>query len=130
MKLSFLKLSSASLAVIIATAVFFGSLFFGIQQGKTTAQSESLYNQVRELNKGLDNFFLDQNRFPDSEEFSDANILLTYFSGLPQNQPLTSACEQNFIYKRLELTGYQLNFCLPSNFGNYKQGWNVITTNK
>ena len=118
------------MAVISLTAVLLLGIFFGIKQGKALAQAGAVLADVRELGKGLDIFFTDQNRFPSQPEFSDSDILLTYFTSVPKNIPDSSACAENFSYNRLSAAGYVLDFCLAADLGQYHKGWNRINVQR
>lgn len=130
MRIFFLKFNLAILAVIVVAALFLSAIFLGFRAGRAKARAGSVYATVLELGKGLNNFFSDQDRFPSSQEFLDTNILLMYFSGLPNNLSANSVCSENFIYKKLDLNSYQLNFCLAADFGGYNKGWNSINEQK
>lgn len=94
------------------------------------AKAKNVNVTVIELQKGLDIFFKDQDRFPYVEEFSDTNVLLTYFSKLPDNVSKNSNCLTNFDYKWVSAKNYELDFCLAANLGNFKKGWNKISEQK
>ncbi|HYV33385.1 MAG TPA: hypothetical protein VE973_00860 [Candidatus Limnocylindria bacterium] len=126
----FSKFNIAIVAVIAVAAVFLFSVLLGVSQGRAQASAKSVYQTAQVLAKGLDNFFSDQDRFPDSQEFSSSNILLTYFSGLPDNQPASSVCSENFIYKRPQPKSYELDFCLAADVSPYYKGWNKINKQK
>ncbi len=130
MGISFLKFKAYILAVLVATVLLLISLFFGIRSGKANAQARIVYETADQLVKGLDNFFSDQDRFPDSAEFANPDILLNYFSRLPYNVSFGAACSENFIYKRAGLTGYQLDFCLTEGANGYLKGWNMLSVQK
>jgi hypothetical protein len=127
MRLLFFEFKGSSLAVIIVAALFVVSLFWGVSRGKSNAISEGVYKQVEQLVTGLDYFYQDQNRFPTVEELTAESIALTYFSSIPNDTALSKNCERSFFYTRLSFTGYQLNFCLASDSGEYKKGWNTLT---
>jgi hypothetical protein len=130
MHLFFFEPKGSSLAVILVAAVFLISVFLGVSRGKSSALAESSLSQTQEMEKGLDNFYKDQNRFPTEEELVNTNIALTYFSSIPNNSSQASVCPQNFLYSRLSITSYQLNFCLAADTANYKQGWNQVIEQK
>ena len=130
MRILFFTAKSASLAVIVVTALFFSVAIFGFRQGTASALVKNVYATARELNTGLDNFFSDQGRFPAVSEFSDANILLMYFSRLPDNVSKTALCPENFIYKRLSPGSYELDFCLAANLRNFQKGWNKVIVSR
>jgi hypothetical protein len=130
MILSFLKFKSSYAAVIVVTALFLYSAFLGFSKGKSIAQAKANLFVVQELSKGLDSFFKDQDRFPDAQEFGNKNVLLGYFTALPEVVFTNAVCSQNFIYKRLNETSYELDFCLATGVSPYSQGWNKINEQK
>jgi len=130
MPLSLPKFNATYLAVITVTVLFLISLFLGLQKGVLVAKAKNVNVTVIELQKGLDIFFKDQDRFPYVEEFSDTNVLLTYFSKLPDNVSKNSNCLTNFDYKWVSAKNYELDFCLAANLGNFKKGWNKISEQK
>jgi len=130
MRLFFFEFKASSLAVILVAAVFLTSIFLGVGRGKANALAESSLLEAQEIQKALDNFYKDQNRFPTQEELLSTNVALTYFSGLPNNLSQTSVCPENFSYIRQSLKTYQLNFCLAADTANYKQGWNQVIEQK
>jgi len=114
------------LTVLLAAVILFFSLFFGIKSGKLLAQSAIISGNAVSLNKGLQFFYKDQNRFPTAVEFSNNNIMLDYFSIFPAADFASESCPNSFAYKRNSLQEFQLNFCLPKAFQNYSAGWNSI----
>ncbi len=122
----FKKTNIAVLAVIVVAAVFVAAVFLGIRHGKAVAGAKQVESMVAELKKGLDYFLRDQNRYPTAQEFLDRNIQLTYFSQAPDNLTDNSVCKENFTYKRVSLTVYELDFCLAANLGQYRAGWNKL----
>ena len=130
LRLKFLKINSAFLAVLIVTALFVVSTVFGIKNGAEAAKTKVVYNSVLVLRQGFDNFFSDQDRFPSDVELTDPKILLTYFTHLPDNVSKTQACEKIFVYKRLSFNSYELNFCLAQKVASFGKGWNIILVKK
>jgi len=130
MRIPFLKLDSAKLAVIIVAALFVFGLFFGASAGRAAGSAGIVYQNVSEIAKGLNYFYADEGRFPDAQEFSDSHVLLTYFSAVPSNQSDNSVCAQNFEYKRTSLNSYELDFCLAAGAAGFSKGWNKINLQK
>jgi len=130
MRLLFFEIKGSSIAVILVTAVFLSAIFFGASRGKAVAVAESSFSGAKEIQKGLDYFYKDQNRFPTVEELFSTNIALTYFSTVPSDVSETSVCQQNFSYSRLSLNSYQLDFCLAVAVEGYQRGWNRIIEQK
>ena len=130
MRLNFLKINSGLLAVMVVTAVFLSSVFLGLQRGVEAAKAAMVYHTASVLRQGLDYFFSDQDRFPSVVEFNHPNILLTYFTHLPDNVSQAAICPKNFVYKRLTANSYELDFCLAQNVGNLGKGWNKVVVSK
>jgi len=99
----------------------------GLSAGQQIAQAQIVTQTAKNLSVGLQYFYSDQNRFPSAVEFADQNTMLNYFSVFPPADFSSANCSQSFIYKRLNDSNFQLDFCLPRAEGGYTAGWNVIT---
>ena len=119
-------------ATVIGMAVIlFIGLFWGWNTGKIRAQTQTVLANEQALEKALENFYNDQNRYPTAGEFSDPNILGVYVQGsYPVADIQTKVCSQSFLYRRISFTTYQLNYCLPNASGNFPAGWNKKTVTK
>lgn len=118
------------LTVIILAVVLFFMFSSGISSGKSLAQSENIVRNTNELEKALDNFYKDQNRFPTAEEFADKNIMGQYLSIFPIQEFSSAVCSQTYLYKRLSAGSYQLNICVPKAALGFRAGWNQKTETK
>jgi type II secretory pathway pseudopilin PulG len=98
--------------------------------GKNSAQSRLVLTNASGLQKALDYFYSDQDRFPTAQEFADRNIMINYANLFPPVNFVSKSCSQSFVYKRASKNNYSLSFCLPKKEGNLKQGWNQVTINK
>lgn len=125
MKIALPQKLKTILSSLVVAVVLLLVLIGGANAGKTSARAETVAKIAKNLVAGLDDFYRDQDRFPSAAEFSDNNIMLNYFSVFPPQDFLSAKCPGgNFIYKRLDLRHYQLNFCLPKPALGYKAGWN------
>jgi hypothetical protein len=118
------------IAVIFVTAIFVLSLIAGYNSGKNKSRSEFVFNLQEQIQIGLNNFYLDQDRFPSLDEFFNQGIMLNYFSSILSQSPKSKNCSENFVYKKLSNSSYQLDFCLDTDLNNYKKGWNQVVVNK
>jgi hypothetical protein len=130
MALIFFKNKSGVIAVILLAAIFGFSLFKGLAAGKNNSHSEYIFSVQQEILKGLDYFYEDQNRFPSQEEFLNSEIMLRYFSVMPGSISNSSICPQNFIYKKINSSSYQLDYCLDSDINTLSKGWRTEVINK
>jgi len=115
---------------LIMAVILFIALAKGMSDGKKSAQSQAIINSVASLQKGVSYFNNDQNRFPTAVEFSDQVIMSDYFGNFPPVNFAATSCAENYIYKRVSDSNYELDFCLPVNAGAYKAGWNSISQSK
>lgn len=128
--LNFYNLTHKYIAVIFVTAIFVLSVVAGYNSGKNKSRSEFVFNLQEQIQIGLNNFYLDQDRFPSLDEFFNQGIMLNYFSSVLSQSPQSKTCSDNFVYKKLSNGSYQLDFCLDTEVGNYYKGWNQVVVNK
>lgn len=104
---------------------------FGQGRGKDQAKAKEIVASVGSIVSSLDFFYNDNNRFPTADEFASKEIMQDYFSVYPDfNTWSEGACDAGFNYTRPNTKAYKLDFCLPSNSGEYKKGWNEIANSK
>jgi hypothetical protein len=94
--------------------------------GKRQSQAESLVGQVVTLKAAVNNFFIDQGRFPTSVEFNDRGALGVYVNALPDKVPNTG-CANNFIYREGPLGRPEFFVCMPTHIAGFSQGWNTVS---
>ncbi|HYV33435.1 MAG TPA: hypothetical protein VE973_01120 [Candidatus Limnocylindria bacterium] len=111
---------------LLVAVILFLAIFLGISSGKTSAQSQTVVKAAQNLAQGLKYFYQDQSRYPTLLEFSDKNIMLSYFSSFPPQDFVSGNCPQSFIYKIIGVSITQLDYCLPKGSGQYAAGWNKI----
>ncbi len=114
------------LSSLIVAVILFLVISKGLSVGQQTAQAENVVKITQSLVTGLQNFYSDQDRFPSPLEFADKTIMLNYFSSFPPSDFASSACNQSFVYKRVSISNFQLNFCIPTATGKYSAGWNMV----
>lgn len=115
-----------SLTVIMVAVILLLSLSFGYDNGRMYAQSEVVKHNVQSLSAGLEYFFQDQERYPTALEFADQPQMAAYFDSFPPENFTGSQCSESFIYKRPDISSYQLNYCLLKSFGGESAGWHKI----
>lgn len=111
----------------IAVVILFFTFRSAVSKGHAHAQADSLTHNALVIAQGLAYFFNDQNRYPAATEFAERNIMLRYFNNFPPQEFPAVQCPQSFAYKRATLNNYEFDFCLPSDSGAYRAGWNQIT---
>ena len=105
--------------------VLFFSIILGSSKGKALSQAETVVSNFKQLEKALEYFYNDQDRFPTAGEFTDPEIFGRYLEGSLSNLNITTkTCAQSFIYNRISFVSYKLQFCLPAEAAGYKSGWN------
>lgn len=114
---------------LLAAVILFWAISSGIQNGKNIAQAALVAQNAQSLAKGFDFFYQDQNRFPSALEFQNNNLMNEYFGSFPPLSFASSICPESFLYKRPGLKSFELNFCLPANYQNYRPGWNKLVSN-
>jgi type II secretory pathway pseudopilin PulG len=117
-------------AALIIVVFLLLSIVLAWNSGKNLAQSKLVVTNVSGLQKALDNFYDDQDRFPTAQEFADRNIMINYANLFPSVDFVSKSCSQSFVYKRTSKNNYILSFCLPKKEDGFKQGWSQVTINK
>jgi hypothetical protein len=129
-KKSFLgKIWPLATALVIVVFLLL-SIVLAWNSGKNSAQSKLVLTNASGLQKALDYFYSDQDRFSTAQEFADRNIMINYANLFPPFDFVSKSCSQSFVYKRASKNSYSLSFCLPKKEGGFKQGWNQVTINK
>lgn len=111
------------LTVIVVAVILLWSIGSGYNNGRLYAQSRVVDKNALTLKQGLEYFFQDQDRYPTPLEFQNEQLMLKYFFPFPPVEFKSAQCPQSYVYKRLSLREYQLNFCLLKNVGEFKAGW-------
>lgn len=114
-------------AMALAVVILFFTYRSALNKGQVRAQADSLTHNALVVTQGLVYFNKDQNRYPAATEFAERNIMLPYFDNFPPLEFPTVLCQQSFLYKRATPTTYEFNFCLPSDSGGFKAGWNLLS---
>jgi hypothetical protein len=99
----------------------------GISSGNQVAASQSVSESAQNLQKGIEYFYQNENRFPTAVEFADQATMAGYFTNFPPKDLPSKQCSQSYLYKRISDSSYQLSFCLPTSVNNSKKGWNTIS---
>jgi hypothetical protein len=128
--MNFLKKYLQILTVAGSTVLLFLFLYWGVLSGNEKAQAQTVIQDAGQLVKAVDYFYNDQNRFPTAEEFLDRVAFGMYVNNFPPQQFTSATCPQTYVYKRISVTSYQLNFCLPANSNGYVKGWNRVEKSK
>jgi hypothetical protein len=115
-----------AITVFLVAVILLLTITSASSGGKKKAQSQAIIINSTQIRQGLDYFFYDQDRFPKPGEFSDVNIMRDYINPYPYEEILSSNCPVTFVYKQLSAKSYELDFCLPKDFDNYKKGWNQL----
>ncbi|MBL8029790.1 MAG: hypothetical protein JNN11_00915 [Candidatus Doudnabacteria bacterium] len=115
---------------VLALLVVLLSLW-GLGAGKKQAYSKTLVENVKAVVLALDFFYNDNNRFPTADEFLNREIMQSYFSNYPVFEEWSQgACSPAFSYSRPAANNYKVDFCLVTQVGEYKSGWNQIIKEK
>jgi type II secretory pathway pseudopilin PulG len=109
------------LALVLATS------FYSWQSAKKTAQSRRVAKDSQAIRSGLEYFYKDQNRYPSTIEFQDANLMSAYISNYPPLSFPTEECPQNFDYFNPSPFSYELRICLQKSVGAFHAGINKFT---
>ena len=117
------------LAVIVVAVILFFGVFLGLSSGKHKAQSQAIATNTESLQKALEFFYSDQNRYPTALEFANTAIMSQYMSSFPPANIVSKNCPETFTYKQQSVSSYQLRFCLPAAYGGAAAGWNSIVHN-
>ena len=114
-------------AVILVAVILFISLWRGVTAGRLTAKTRAVMDNTAAIVSGLDYFYKDQGRYPSMQEFTDRNIMASYFNGYPfQNIP-GGSCTTSYYYHTLTpYQTYELHFCLPQKSGQLAAGVNIV----
>ncbi len=120
MKQNFIKI----MLVAVSLGLMLLSVSWGMAKGKKIAQSRLLARNFKALNSALQYAYGDMDRFPQATEFSNAELMKNYITPFPLPEFVSATCPQNWVYKRLSQSSYELNFCLPRAEGGYSAGWN------
>ena len=103
------------------------SVTLGMAKGKKIAQSRLVVQNFKALNSALQYAYSDMDRFPQATEFSNADLMKNYITPFPLPEFVSGTCPQNWVYRRISQSSYELNFCLPQADEEYSAGWNKFS---
>jgi hypothetical protein len=103
--------------------IFCLTIFFGVKFGIEEAQSRTVIMTALELEKSIDYFFQDNNRYPSNLEFAAQNGLGSYIIPFPPKQFATGSCAESYAYTNAQKNSYELRFCLPRSIKGLPEGW-------
>lgn len=118
------------LTVLSLTVILLLTIFSGLKKGKLEAQTEAVLNNTQAINKALEYFFQDQDRYPTAMEFAEPKLMGQYLSLYPIPDIVSENCSNSFRYLRIEPKKYDLFFCLSKDTENSIQGWNKYSSTK
>lgn len=119
-----------NILVIGSGAIFALAVYLGISAGKNQAISKIVIQNAQQIAKGMEHFKNDQDRYPTDFEFSNHDLMGSYFSVFPPASIVSSICPNSFNYSGESATSYVINFCLPKATAGYVLGWNKIISPK
>jgi hypothetical protein len=125
-KLDFLNKYQSTITVLLAAVILLLAVSKGMGAGQQEAQALATVETAKSLATGFGYFYSDQNRFPSAVEFADSSVMNKYFNNFPPASFVSANCTENFIYKKISDSSYQLDYCLATAVSGYQAGWNVL----
>jgi hypothetical protein len=125
-KLEFSNKYKSTITVLLAAVILFLAVSMGLRAGQQAAEANTVVQTAKNLVAGFQYFYSDQNRYPSAVEFADSSIMDNYFSNFPPADFTSANCNDNFVYKKISDSNFQLDFCLVTAVSGYQSGWNVI----
>ena len=110
----------------LLTVILAGLCWWGFGNGKEKSESKRIIKDAITMTEGFEEFRKDQNRYPATTEFSDANIMRKYITNFPPQTFQSDTCPENFEYYSATTQTYELRFCISKSAKGYAQGWNVL----
>ncbi len=102
-------------------------LWFGFKVGRDIARTKYAVKNVYEVLEGLEEFFLDQNRYPTATEFANVDLMQKYISNFPPKKFVQKTCTNGFTYATYRQVAFTLEFCLPRSRNEFSKGKNIVT---
>jgi type II secretory pathway pseudopilin PulG len=113
---------------IVALLIILAVLgFWGWSNGLAASRSKAIVKDAKSIQQGFEHFHADQNRYPTTDEFTDANLMRSYLSNFPPQNFPNKVCPKSFDYYNPSPQTYELRICLPKAASGYNQGWNTLT---
>lgn len=116
-----------NIIVTVIVIIFFVSVGGGFKAGRNIARTRSTATNVEALQRGLNLFYQDQNRFPTTNEFQNAELMKNYFVHFPPISFTDKTCNQSFSYSTYRQLSFSIEFCLPRSYGGFNKGQNTVT---
>lgn len=101
-------------------------LWYAYSSGQQAGQSRQIVKDATSIRQALEYFYQDQNRYPSTDEYKDANLMRQYLSGFPPQEFVSKTCPSTYQYVNNFRNDYELRICLPKGVLGYKTGWNKI----
>lgn len=102
-------------------------IWYGYKAGFAIAQTRFISLNTRALQKGLDYFYQDQNRYPTEAEFKNTELMKRYFVNFPVPNETIASCGPSITYASYRQLSFTLDFCIPRSTGNFIKGKNSVT---
>ncbi len=114
-------------ALLLLLFVFFLTAFFGVRAGVRQANSRAVIANAQELQKSLQYFHQDNNRYPTVAEFASSTVMGTYLNPFPAHEFNSGNCSKSFAYRSPNKQQYELQFCLPRAEDGIPEGWHPLS---
>lgn len=117
------------LVILLALGFLLFWLWLAWNGAKLRQQAEVVEKNAFALRQGMEYFFNDYDRFPQSAEFQAVAGLSPYFSAFPPRNFVSKICSSgSFHYVRPSLSRFELDFCTPAATQKSKTGWNKLVS--
>lgn len=100
--------------------------WWGWSNAVRAAHSKTIIKEAKTIQQGFKHFYEDQNRYPTTGEFEDANIMRSYLTNYPPVSFPTKNCPKSYDYYSASPGVYELRVCLPKAVAGFTVGWNIL----
>lgn len=100
----------------------------GVVAGRDLARARAIAESAQALDKGLQFFYGDQDRFPSELEYADGEKLSVYLKNFPGVSFIHKKwCASPPRYLSSGGSSYEYSYCLPRGWQGQARGWHVLT---
>jgi hypothetical protein len=117
---------SQNLLTVISVIVLVLLCLWGWNNGLAAGRSKTILKDAKAIQEGFKYFYKDQNRYPTTGEFEDANIMQAYLSNFPPQSFPNELCPKTYDYYSATPQTYELRICLPKGVSGYPEGWSTL----
>lgn len=114
-----------NVSIAVSAVLLLLALLSGLHTGRQRAAGLVVLQNLDQIGKGLSAFQADQDRYPSAFEFSDRNVMSSYFNVFPP-AIVPAGCQQDFVYQNPTPASFVLQFCLPVAVGGFRAGWSQV----